>query len=78
MRSYHVDHLYITTIPIFTFIGAPAFHVMGSKVAYNKYSRSGSGPGNGATWFTFIMLLVGIRMCQGGVTSNVMGTYSHR
>ena len=27
---------------------SPAFHVMGSKVAYNKYARSGSGPGNEA------------------------------
>ena len=40
LSTLNVTHVIKSSRP------SPAFHVMGSKVAYNKYARSGSGTGN--------------------------------
>ena len=40
LSTLNVTHVIKSSRP------SPAFHVMGSKVAYNKYARSGGGPGN--------------------------------
>ena len=47
LSTLNVTHVIKSSRP------SPAFHVMGSKVAYNKYAPSGSGPGNEAIYSSY-------------------------
>ena len=49
LRTLSSLYLFSTLDVTHVIKSSPAFHVMGSKVTYNNYARSGSGPANEAT-----------------------------